>query len=303
MVEQKLHVPSLTCEACEKVIRKALDSQEGIASLDFDLANQTVVVDHAPDAIPIDRIISLIQSKGYEVALPGETKKAPRTRQGATYLVEKRMLKTAALTFLILLLLEGIAYFGFFRHIDGFLPKYSAYLFYLIIAVVANAIAVWHISCYRQAVDCMSGMMIGMTIGMMSGFMGGAVVGATNGMFIGSVYGMVVGMAVGAWCGKCCGIMGLMEGLMAGLMGGTMGAMLSVMMVFDHPRAFMALLFLACLSILFGLAFMVYEKNKEHGPVKTDHDIYDISIFIMVCYLITLTTTLIIIYGPKQLVG
>ncbi len=309
--KETIAIANLTCGSCERVIRKALSTEQGVSSLEFDFQNKTVTVEHDQDMISGSRVAELIKSKGYDVqmlsaqtrqthaaanAKPSAQKK--KTNNTVSYHIEKRMIKTALLTLLVLVVLHGILYFGFFQ--DGAtLRQQGIFIFYLMLGVVANAIAIKHIRCYQETADCMSGMMIGMTLGMISGFMGGAVVGATNGMFIGSVYGMIIGMTVGAWCGKCCGIMGIMEGLMAGLMGGTMGAMLSIMMVFDHLRLFLTLLFAACLAILGGLAYMVHLRNRENGPVKLTQTFYDTSLFILICYLITFITSLIIIYGPK----
>ena len=210
---------------------------------------------------------------------------------------EQHVLEVAGLTFLALFFLFGISYKFYFFAIPSFMEKTGWYIFYLIIAVVANAIAIYHLKAYRNAVTCMTGMMIGMTIGMISGFTLGYLVGATNGMFMGSMYGMIVGMAAGAWTGKCCGIMGLMEGMMAGLMGGSMGAMLSVMMLFDHILLFTPFFLLACIIILFGLGHLVY---KEHA--SSDEKIikpYSLSLFFVVCFMVTTLTVIIMIYVPK----
>ena len=118
----------------------------------------------------------------------------------------------------------GWWYYGFFRNIPDFFSRFGFYIIFLVISILVNAAAVWHIKAYKHSFPHMTGMMIGMTIGMTSGFSIGLVIGATNGFFIGSLAGLIIGMAIGSYTGNCCGIMGIMEGMMAGLMGGIMGA-------------------------------------------------------------------------------
>src|SRR3989338_5136576 len=244
--EDKIKVSGMTCTSCERVIKNAMSKEQGITSTDVNVETGFITVNHYPDIIHLERIEQIINEKGYKVIdanvqlLPQKIAKKTKhsnTKQEVSsspkHYIEKLMLKNAFIAIIVLFILQLITNLSLFSSVENFWSKYGVYFVYLIIAIVANATAIWHIRCYQESADCMSGMMIGMTLGMMSGFMGGAIIGATNGMFMGSIYGMLVGMGVGAWCGKSCGIMGIMEGLMAGLMAGTMGAMLSVMMVFD----------------------------------------------------------------------
>lgn len=212
--------------------------------------------------------------------------------------VEAKVLEVSCITLIALAVLFALSYKLFFIGIQNFTARYGWYVFYLILSVVANAIAIYHIKAYRNAVTCMAGMMIGMTVGMITGLTLGFLVGATNGMFTGSLYGMIVGMITGAWCGKCCGIMGLMEGMMAGLMGGTMGAMLSVMLINDGVLMFTPFFILACTLILAGLGYMVY---KEHA--FSDEKIikpYPPTLFVLACFAVTIITVLIMVYGHKS---
>jgi len=213
-------------------------------------------------------------------------------------LFEQHVLEVAGVTFIILLLLFGISYKFYFSTIPEFMTKTGIYIIYLLLAVVANATAMYHLKSYRNAVTCMTGMMIGMTLGMITGFTFGYVVGATNGMFMGSVYGMIIGIGVGAWSGKCCGIMGIMEGMMAGLMGGTMGAMLSVMLLADHILIFTPIFIAACLSILVGLGYLVYQEHSSSDEkiIKP----YPLQHFFSACLIISAITVWIMIYGPKS---
>jgi|SRR3989344_2306976 len=213
---------------------------------------------------------------------------------------EKKVVITSLITFISLLVVFYMIYkINLFSSIPDFKIKYGSYIFFTILAVVGNTTAIYHLKSYRNAVTCMTGMMIGMTIGMISGLTFGYLVGATNGMFIGAVYGMIVGISTGIWCGKCCGIMGLMEGAMAGLMGGTMGAMLSVMLLADNIMIFTPIFIIACLGILYGLGYLVYNEHKDSDEKLIEP--YPLSIFFVVCFIITTITILLMVYGPKSL--
>lgn len=214
-------------------------------------------------------------------------------------LVEKAMLLTALGTVLVLLAVETIGYYVLFKDIPEFLQNYGYYIFLLIIAVVVNAVAVWHVKAFQREMPCMTGMMIGMTLGMTTGLSLGMIVGATNGMFFGGLVGLILGMAVGSWTGNCCGIMGVLEGMMAGLMGGTMGPMISLM-AFNHVKYFIAVVLLAIILILLGLIYMMYKEELALGE-KTPYKGYSFIPFAVVCVIVTLVVTLIMIYAPKSL--
>ena len=213
--------------------------------------------------------------------------------------VEKSMIKISFYTLIILVLTEAIAYFGFFKDIPDFFPKYGYYLIFLVISIVINSIAFWHIKAYRHVFACTTGMMIGMTVGMSTGFSIGLIVGATNGMFIGSLTGIIIGMIIGSYAGNCCGIMGVMEGMMAGLMGGLMGGMTSVMTLNDNIKYFVPLLIFSIFIILIGLIVMVYEeeiKKKNYVEYKG----FQFLPFITVNFIITLALTFLMVYGPRS---
>lgn len=205
----------------------------------------------------------------------------------------------AVFSFIILTLLEFIAYFGFLRNIPGFFAHYAIWFFYLNISVSALGGAIWYIASYRSRVTCMTGMMLGMTVGMQTGMMLGAVVGATNGFFTGAMVGMILGITSGILAGKSCGVMGVMEGMMAGIMGGTMGPMVSLMMFTDHINIFMPFYITANLAILCGLVYMYFtEVVKDNSEVVIEK--VDFATLISAIVIITLVLSLIIIYGPKS---
>ncbi len=220
-----------------------------------------------------------------------ETRKIP--------FIERQTIFTALGTLLMIIALEVIGYFVLFRNIPDFLKTYGYYLALLIIAIVVNAVAVWHITAFKRIIPCMTGMMIGMTLGMTTSLSIGMIVGATNGMFIGGVVSLVIGMAIGFWTGRCCGIMGTMEGMMAGLMGGVMGPMISLM-AFNFVKPMVAIVLFAVVLVLFGLMYMMY-KEELALEEKTPYQGYSFIPFAVVCVLVALIITLIMIYAPKSL--
>ena len=213
--------------------------------------------------------------------------------------IEKSMIKTALYTLVFLILIEVIAYFGFFQRIPNFFSKYGYYLIFLVIAILINSVVLWHIKAYKHVFSCTTGMMIGMTVGMSAGFSIGLIVGATNGMFIGSLAGLIIGMLVGSYAGNCCGIMGIMEGMMAGLMGGVMGAMTSIMTLNDNLRFFVPILIISILFIMVGLVIMVYQEEIIKKPDVHYHG-FDLLPFITVNFIITLALTFLMVYGPRS---
>ena len=214
--------------------------------------------------------------------------------------VEKSMLTTALSTLLFLIFVELVAYYGFFRTIPNFFPKYGYYILFLIVAIVSNAMALWHCRAYQHIFSCTTGMMVGMTIGMSAGFSIGMLVGATNGMFIGSAAGIIIGMLAGSYAGNCCGVMGIMEGMMAGLMGGLMGAMTSVMTINDRVIFMIPLLTISMLIILIGLMVMVYQEEIRKKP-DVHRKIFTFLPFITVNFIILIAITFLMVYGPRSL--
>jgi hypothetical protein len=214
--------------------------------------------------------------------------------------LEREMFKLAVWTFLGLLVLSGIGYWGFFSKSTGFLEKFGFPLLYLLIGQTAVSSALWHMKCHRN-VPHSAGMMIGMTIGMMAGFLVGMIVGATNGMFVGSIAGLLVGVVVGSWAGKCCGIMGVLEGQMAGFMAGPMGAMISVMLIADHLNWFLPI---GLVFIVFILASLVYYLHREASAsvlqVLHKKAREDFFVFLFLNFVVFLALAWLVIYGPKS---
>ncbi|MEM4637674.1 MAG: hypothetical protein QXK76_01440 [Candidatus Woesearchaeota archaeon] len=211
-----------------------------------------------------------------------------------------KTLTYGAAAFLVLIILEAIAYYGFFRHIPGFFSKYLIWVIYLNISVVSIAMAALYIMLNKTKVPCMTGMMIGMTIGMQIGMMIGAVIGATNGYFTGAMVGMIFGSVGGILAGLTSNsTMSWVQGLMSGIMGGTMGPMISVMIFTDRVFVFMPVYILINLVLLWGFMKMYHEE-----AIKGNEDLIrsniDLLTFVSACIIISAILIIIMIYGPKS---
>lgn len=212
----------------------------------------------------------------------------------------KKTLKYGLIAFLVLILIEAIAYFGFLNRLPGFLTKYGFWIFYLNISVVSISIAILYILLNKTKVPCMTGMMIGMTVGMQIGMMIGAVIGATNGYFTGAMTGMILGSIGGIIAGFTSNsTMSWVQGLMSGIMGGTMGPMISVMIFTDRILVFMPFYMLLNLILIWGFMKMYHEEaivgNKELSQKNVD-----LLTFVSACIIITAILIVIMVYGPKS---
>ncbi len=297
----RLKITGMHCESCEKVLKKNLLRVENIKDINLRYNNEiaTIMYENAIDA---NRVIDVIRTAGYDATvMNGDS--INETMNFRRYLedikqsnrLEREVILIAIGILISLVLLELIAYFGFFKNIPDFFSKYGYYIIFLIISVVITGASIWHAKAYGNRFSCMTGMMIGMTTGMISGFLIGILIGATNGMFIGSVAGILVGMSVGIWTGNCCGAMGTMEGMMAGLMGGLMGAMTSLMLLNDNLKLIIPILVLASLIILIGLDYTIYKEARNAKFNK-----YEYFPYITFCFIITIALTFLMVYGPKS---
>ena len=302
---KSINIAGMTCSSCERLITKAVESEGGKVH-SISATSGKAVVDYQEGTL--ERIKTAIAASGYSV-LDGAGKTVavePFEAEIKIFLkklvdgekelkTERKIVKMSMLSILALAAIGFFFYMTFWRGLPGIGARIP-FLFYSGVSAVAITAAVAHYNSHRFQFTCMEGMMTGMTIGMIAGFLFGAVVGATNGMFIGSVFGMAVGMIAGAYCGKCCGIMGVMEGMMAGLMGGAMGAMLTVMMIADNLLLFMPLFVISCVAILAGLTYMIYHTagKRSEGQLMLFSD------FFLICLLLSVVTTVIVIFGPKS---
>ncbi|GIU69429.1 MAG: hypothetical protein KatS3mg002_0665 [Candidatus Woesearchaeota archaeon] len=211
-----------------------------------------------------------------------------------------KTLKYGSIAFLVLLLIESVAYFGFLKFVPNFLSKYLIWIIYLNISVVTLSMSVLYILFNKEKVPCMTGMMIGMTIGMQIGMMIGAVIGATNGYFTGAMVGMILGSIGGTIAGFTSkSTMAWVQGLMSGIMGGTMGPMISVMMFTDRIQIFMPFYMLLNVMLLWGFLKMYHEE-----VIKDNNDLVrknvDLITFVSATIIITTLLIIIMIYGPKS---
>lgn len=211
-----------------------------------------------------------------------------------------KTLKYGLIAFLVLVVLELLAYASFFRIIPNFISQYMIWIIYLNISVVSLSMSVVYMLFNREKVPCMTGMMIGMTIGMQIGMMIGAVIGATNGYFTGAMVGMILGSIGGTIAGFTSkSTMSWVQGLMSGIMGGTMGPMISVMMFTDRVQTFMPFYFLLNLILLWGFMKMYHEEIvKDNSELRRMH--VDLLTFISATIIVTAILIVIMVYGPKS---
>ncbi len=302
MAQIKVYCPDIECDSCVRVISKVLKNETGIK--DFKVEKDLIDIEFDKEFIKEEKVLEVIKKKGYRAGLdPFERKTFKErfrdfTQNKSKYEIEYKMIKYSLLTFLIILILEFISYNYFFKNQAHFVTSYLWWFFYLDVAVVSLASAMWHLKSYRSQVTSMVGMMIGMTTGMQSGLMIGTILGATNGFFVGALVGMLVGVAVGFFNGKCCGIMGVMEGLMAGVMGGVMGGMLGLMMSVDHILWFMPFFMVINVAILFGLSYMLFEEVVE-GREKIQKSALSFPTLFSYCLIVIVFGILLIVYGFK----
>src|SRR3989338_9580358 len=304
-MKKTIYCPDIVCESCVKVLTKQFDKTKGITS--FLIKNNAIDVDYNPSHIKESELLKLVHSKGYRASFSvfGRKTFSERCKEFLIdrnkYALEYKMLGYAALSLVLLLLIQALLCIAFHKQ-EPIFTVYGWWIFYLDVAIVSIGAAIWHFHAYRTQITCMIGMMVGMTIGMVSGLVISTIIGATNGMFMGSIIGMIIGVSVGAWNGKCCGIMGVMEGMMAGMIGGTMGPMIALMMKYDHILLFMPFFMLVNIVILWGLSYMLYEEVVEENPAIEKKPLA-FAYFFIGCLIASFILGFIIIYGYKSAFG
>ncbi|MBI4440545.1 cation transporter [Candidatus Woesearchaeota archaeon] len=300
-MKTKIYCPDIECDSCVKVISKALSHTEGVES--FSVNKESVDITYEPMVVKDEGLLRLIHEKGFRASLEPFQRKTFRERcrdfveNRHKYHVEYTMLKYSALTLVLLVLIEVMAYVAFFQNMD-ILAKYSWWTLYIDLAVISIGSAIWHIKSYKANVTSMVGMMVGMTFGMQTGMMIGTILGATNGLFIGGTTAMLLAVGVGFYNGKCCGIMGVMEGMMAGVMGGIMGSMIGTMFRVDHILWFMPIFIAFNMLIMWGLSYMLFEEVIEDNQNVAKKHI-DFNTFFSYSVIATATLIVLMIYGPK----
>lgn len=318
--KQKILIEGMHCTACEKTIKKAVTGISGVLGIDANHKNKIAEVSFNSENQPIQKVLDSIKSRGYSASIySGNAESIASDKideensfagkfssfgvgiftDFEKYHVERKLLIFSFISFLILLALEYVVYFGFFQNIQGFSARYLAYLIFLPIAVTMNVAVIWHTKAY-QGLSCMSNCMVGMTTGMISGITIGAIIGATNGMFVGTITGMIAGIAVGLYTGRCCGIMGALEGSMAGFMSGLMGAMLSVMLINDNVLLFLPILLIASMAILVGLMYFVFKENNGNSMKQANIIASEFIPFLLVVSFLTIALMFLMVWGPKS---
>ncbi len=302
-MKKTIYCPDITCGSCVKVLTRVFNGLDGVKT--FSVKKDHMLVDYNEKKIRPDALLEAVRDKGYRADFTPFSRKTfkERTREfldnKKKYKIEYTMLRYTVLSFFLLILLEILGYYTFFKQNYGFLSQYGWWIFYTDVSVVALAAAIWHFKSYRAEVSHMVGMMIGMTLGMSSGLLIGAILGATNGLFIGATTGMIFASLIGAYTGKCCGVMGVLEGLMAGLMGAMMGAMIVVMLMAEHLMWFMPVYVLILLIVIIGLSYMLFEEvvEDQESIEKVPIDFWT---FFSYCFLTVFILVFIMLYGWKS---
>src|SRR3989338_10108666 len=301
-MKTKVYVPDMECDSCVKVLEKRFTKLPGITDTKF--SQDAVDISYDEKKVTLHQIQQTIKDAGYRASEHPFEKKTIKERarafkeNKAQYEIEHKLIPYTIAVFLILTLLQIIAYFVYFKNIPNIIENYGIWFFYLNVSIATLGTAIWHYLSYKAKTTCMLGMMIGMTLGMQTGMMLGAVIGATNGLFLGAVIGVILGVTVGIVTGKCCGIMGVMQGAMAGLMGGIMGPMTTLMLYSDHLLWFMPLYMLVNIFILWGFSYMIYEEMVENKEVKKEP--IAVSQLLLWSTVLMVVLFLLILYGIRS---
>ncbi|MFA5796418.1 MAG: heavy-metal-associated domain-containing protein [Candidatus Woesearchaeota archaeon] len=302
-MKTKIYVPDIECDSCVKLLHRKFKHTEGVT--EYDVTHDSVDVTYDETIIEAKELVEMIEEMGFRASkTPFERKTfSERWRDLRQNPYKYEMpLKAAYYSiaiFLILSLLEIIAYFAFFTTTPGFIAKHAIWFLYLNITVASLGATLWYMTSYKGTVTCMTGMMIGMTVGMQAGMMIGAVMGGTNGFFTGALVGMFVAVILGTITGAVCGIMGAVQGMMTGVMAGTMGAMITVMMFTDHVLIFMPFYMIINVLVLGGLIYIFYEEVVE-GKKDVKKKTIDFTTFASLSIIATTLLIIIMVYGPKS---
>ncbi|NLM61854.1 MAG: copper chaperone CopZ [Clostridiales bacterium] len=65
-----LKVEGMSCSHCEKAVKNAAGSIDGVKSVEVDLSAKTVTVEYDPNAASLDAICDAIEDQGYDVERP-----------------------------------------------------------------------------------------------------------------------------------------------------------------------------------------------------------------------------------------
>jgi copper chaperone len=68
MAQTILNVPDISCEHCQMTITRALTPVEGVRSVDVDIPNKHVTVDHDETTVGVDRLKQILADEEYPVA-------------------------------------------------------------------------------------------------------------------------------------------------------------------------------------------------------------------------------------------
>ena len=68
MTRVVLHVPDISCEHCERVIKQALGRTVGVRAVEVDVPAKEVRVSYDEAAVDLDRLKAVLQEEDYPVS-------------------------------------------------------------------------------------------------------------------------------------------------------------------------------------------------------------------------------------------
>lgn len=67
MAKVILDVPDISCEHCERAITRALQGEQGVASVKVDVPTKKVYLEYDPAALTLDQVNQILDDEGYPV--------------------------------------------------------------------------------------------------------------------------------------------------------------------------------------------------------------------------------------------
>ena len=145
-------------------------------------------------------------------------------------------------------------------------------LFFIIgLFTIQVLIIITYITCYREWVSLMNGMVISMSVGMTAGILMGTILGVflQGNLFESTLYGILIGLTAGFLAGLPVGLPAVIDGMLSGLMGGMMGAMLGDMLAATRPDAIIKIVGLIVTMILLLVLYMSENLiQKQFNPAN-----------------------------------
>ncbi|MBI5797480.1 heavy metal translocating P-type ATPase, partial [Candidatus Woesearchaeota archaeon] len=134
-MKTKIYVPDMECDSCIKVLDKRFAKLSGVEETKF--SQDSVDISYDEKSISLTQIIETIKVAGYRAGLHPFDKKTFTERirefkeKRAKYELEHKIIPYTGAIFLILSIIQIIAYFFYFKSIPNFISQYAWWFFYL----------------------------------------------------------------------------------------------------------------------------------------------------------------------------